>query len=100
MSADAFAQPIPVPAAITPTPAIMAPTGAGCAAATEDHEMVATRKPPTSRLSAPNTHVAQRCTATSTACPSPDTATVHSSNSAIAITVSTGCALACGVVPN
>src|SRR5882757_1084872 len=100
MSAEALAQPIPVPAAITPTPASIAPTGAGFAEATAAQEMVAIRNPPTIRLSTPNTQVAQRCTATSTACPSPDTSTVHSSNTAMHTTVSTGCCLATGVVPN
>ncbi|MNF97154.1 hypothetical protein D3C84_799730 [compost metagenome] len=55
MSAPALAQPIPVPAAMVPTPMIIALSGAGVALNTALQSMVAQRKPPTRMFSAPNT---------------------------------------------
>src|SRR5690606_13064089 len=100
MAAEAFAHPIPVPAAIVPTPAIMAPSDAGVAAPTACQSTVVTRLTATTMLSAPNTQVAHRWTATSTRCPSPDTITVNRTNTAMQTMVSTGALFAFGSVPN
>src|SRR3954463_5310060 len=100
MSADALAQPIPVPAAMVPTPAIIAPTGAGDAANTWPQWIRVIRLTATTTLSAPKIQVDQRCTATSTACPSPETVTVSRTNNATPAIVSTGDALASAFAPN
>src|ERR1700741_5437384 len=100
MSAEALAQPMPVPAAIVPTPAIITPTDACGAEPTACQLTLGTRVIMTTTLSAPNTQVAHRCTATSTLCPRPDTTTVQMMKMAMQTMVSAGTDFAVELVPN
>src|SRR5580698_6943429 len=100
MSAPAFAQPIPVPAAIVPMPMMTALAGAGRTAKTAVQSTVTTRKPATSRLSAPNTYVDHFWITSSVAWPSPETIKVSTTNTAIKSSVRTGASFAAAGVPN
>src|SRR3569833_2405459 len=88
MSAPAFAQPMPVPPASTPMPAIIALVGAAGACRTVCQCTVVTRKPPTTRLRAPKTYVARCWIHTRVAWPRPDTSRVRATKASRHTTVS------------